>query len=134
MTYLSSFSDFPISFKLLKNFMSTTSNSTESSRTVLCGFVLTNALSWSVSALEDQPLRKSSSRPFSSLRNFLKNYCAVCPIVFPGANVLLTREQSLPFFGLCCIGTRKSFEFATSSQCLKSSKKLLLNKITTMNT
>ena len=45
-----------------------------------------DALNWSSSASNSQPLCSSSSRLLSPLQNFLNHHCIVCSLAVPGPN------------------------------------------------
>ena len=48
-----------------------------------------DALSWSLSTFDGQPLHSSSSSFLSPLQNFLNHLCIERPLEFPGPSVLL---------------------------------------------
>ena len=48
-----------------------------------------DALSWSLSTSDSQPLHSSSSRRLSPLQNFLNHHCTVCSLAVPGPDALL---------------------------------------------
>lgn len=77
-TYLSSFFDFPNHFKWLEMVAMSTSNS----RTVVCGIA-------SIRTSHGRPLRSSTLRVSSQLRNFLNHHCAVGLLVVSWPNASL---------------------------------------------
>ena len=94
-----SFFVFPISFiKLFEIVIGVMPNSAASFRTVVRGLALTKALSESLSTSDGRPVRSSSSRFSSTLRNFLNYQCAVRSSVVPWPNALLiSRAVSAAF-------------------------------------
>ena len=88
-THLLSIFTFSVCFKCQTTIKWLTLSSWANSYVIVRGSNFDNALNWSLSTSDGQPLNSSSSRLSSPLQNFLNHHCTVPLLAVPGWDVLL---------------------------------------------